>query len=172
MKILIIEDEVKLAASLKRGLSAERYAVDIAGDGSTALSLASTYTYDLLILDLRLPDINGAEVLQRVRHLAESVPALVLTANGSTEEKLRLFALGADDYLIKPFVFAELVARVKALLRRGGVGRSNVLKVGDVQLDRLTQRVSRGNRSSNSLPRNTRYWSTSCSTRSVSCRGI
>ena len=147
MRILVVEDEGKLAASVKRGLSAEHYAVDVAERGRTAVDLAREYHYDLLILDLRLPDMAGAEVLQRVRHLAESVPALVLTANGSTEEKLRLFALGADDYLTKPFVFVELIARVKALLRRGPVGRSNTLKVGDVELDQLPQRVSRAGRS-------------------------
>lgn len=146
MRILVVEDERKLAAALKRGLVAERYAVDNAENSSMAIEFAHTYTYDLVILDLMLPGIGGAEILQRIRHISEVTPVLILTARGSVDEKLKLFALGADDYVVKPFVFAELVARVKALLRRGPTSRSSTLTVGDLELDRLTQQVKRAGR--------------------------
>jgi len=146
MRILIVEDEKKVSALVKRGLTAERYAVDISGDGYEGLELARTYPYDLIILDLMVPRVSGAEVLQHLRRTNSSVPVLVLTARDSIDDKVKLFELGADDYLTKPFAFAELVVRVKALLRRGPVNRSSTLRIGDLELDRLTQQVKRANR--------------------------
>ena len=143
MRILVVEDEQKVSALVKRGLTSERYAVDIAADGVEALELAETYPYDLIVLDLMMPRLTGAEILQRVRRKNTFVPVLVLTARDSIDDKVKLFELGADDYLTKPFAFAELLVRVKALLRRGPVNRSSTLHVGELELDRLTQQVKR-----------------------------
>ncbi|HEV2484739.1 MAG TPA: response regulator transcription factor [Terracidiphilus sp.] len=144
MRILIIEDEQKVSALVKRGLMAERYAVDVTVDGIEGLEFSDVYPYDLIILDLMLPRLPGAEVLQRIRRKNDLVPVLVLTARDSIDDKVKLFELGADDYLTKPFAFAELLVRVKALLRRGPVNRSSTLRIADLELDRLTQQVKRG----------------------------
>ena len=143
MRILIIEDEKKVAEFVARGLRAEKFAVDVAHDGQKGWELAASYSYDLIILDLMLPSLSGTEVLKRVRRRSSQVPVLVLTARAGTAEKVENFEAGADDYLTKPFAFAELLMRVKALLRRGAVDRSSVLRVGDLELDRLTQQVKR-----------------------------
>jgi DNA-binding response OmpR family regulator len=144
MRILIVEDEKKLSELIERALKAERFAVDVAGDGNAGWQLADSYEYDLIILDLMLPGLSGSELLRRIRRKNEHVPILILTALDATEEKVRKFEAGADDYLTKPFAFAELVIRVKALLRRGPVTRSSVLRVGDLEVDRLSQHVRRG----------------------------
>ena len=144
MRILLVEDEPKVSGFVERGLTAERYAVDVVGDGRDGLEMAETYPYDLIILDLMLPTIDGKEVLQRIRRHDTCVPILVLTARDTVEDKVLLFESGADDYLTKPFAFAELLVRTKALLRRGPVNRSSTLTVGDLELDRLTQQVKRG----------------------------
>jgi DNA-binding response OmpR family regulator len=144
MRILLLEDEPKVAQFVQRGLVAERYAVDVSADGREGWELADTYAYDLIILDLNLPTLEGKEVLQRVRKKNTSVPVLILTARDAVDDKVRLFEMGADDYLTKPFAFAELLVRIKALLRRGPVNRSSTLTVGDLELDRLTQQVKRG----------------------------
>jgi DNA-binding response OmpR family regulator len=143
VRILLLEDEPKVSALVKRGLAAERYAVDVAEDGREGLELAEAYPYDLILLDLMLPSLSGAEVLQRIRRTNQYVPILVLTARDSVDDKVKLFESGADDYLTKPFAFAELLVRVKALLRRGPVNRSSTLRIGDLELDRLTQQVKR-----------------------------
>jgi two-component system copper resistance phosphate regulon response regulator CusR len=143
MRILVVEDEQKVSALIKRGLTSERYAVDVAADGIEGLELAEAYPYDLMILDLMVPRLTGPELLQRVRRKNTFLPVLVLTALDSIDDKVRLFELGADDYLTKPFAFAELLMRVKALLRRGPVNRSSTLRVGELELDRLTQQVRR-----------------------------
>ncbi|MBV8806940.1 MAG: response regulator transcription factor [Sinobacteraceae bacterium] len=144
MRILIVEDEKKLSDLIERALKAERFAVDVAGDGNAGWQLVDSYDYDLIILDLMLPGLPGGELLRRIRRKNEHVPILILTALDATEEKVRKFEAGADDYLTKPFAFAELVIRVKALLRRGPVTRSSVLRVGDLEVDRLSQHVRRG----------------------------
>lgn len=146
MRILLVEDEPKVAGFVRRGLTAERYAVDIASNGREGLELAEAFPYDLIILDLMLPEIDGREVLQRVRRRNTCVPVLVLTARDALEDKVRLFDVGADDYLTKPFAFAELLVRTRALLRRGPVNRSSTLSIEDLELDRLTQQVRRGGR--------------------------
>ena len=119
MRILIIEDEQKVSALVKRGLTAERYAVDICADGIEGLEYFEAFPYDLIVLDLMLPRLPGTDVLQRIRRKNDHVPILILTAKDSVDDKVKLFELGADDYLTKPFAFAELLVRVKALLRRG-----------------------------------------------------
>jgi DNA-binding response OmpR family regulator len=144
MRILIVEDEKKLCELIERALKAERYAVDTAGDGETGWALASAFDYDLVVLDLMLPGLSGGDILQRIRRRNQQVPILILTARDATEEKVQNFEAGADDYLTKPFAFAELLMRVKALLRRGPVSRSSVLRVGDLEVDRLSQHVKRG----------------------------
>jgi DNA-binding response OmpR family regulator len=143
MRLLLIEDEEKVARFIVKGLTAERFAVDVAGAGDTGVEMAQAYNYDLIILDLMLPGLDGAEALRRVRLRDSHVPVLTLTARDALEDKVRIFEIGADDYLTKPFAFAELVARVKALLRRGAVSRANVLRVADLELDRLAQQVRR-----------------------------
>jgi DNA-binding response OmpR family regulator len=146
MRLLLVEDEEKVAAFVVRGLEAERFAVDVAADGRSAIELANAYQYDLVILDLMLPEISGTEVLRRIRRNNSQVPVLVLTARDALGDKVEHFELGADDYLTKPFAFAELLVRIKALLRRGVVSRSNVLRVADLELDRLSQQVKRAGR--------------------------
>jgi DNA-binding response OmpR family regulator len=143
MRLLLIEDEEKVSRLIVRGLTAERFAVDVAADGNTGLELAQAYSYDLIILDLLLPGLSGTEVLRQVRQNNAQTPVLVLTARDALGEKVAHFELGADDYLTKPFAFAELIVRVKALLRRGAVNRANVLRVADLELDRLSQQVRR-----------------------------
>jgi DNA-binding response OmpR family regulator len=143
MRILLVEDEKKVADIVARGLKAERYAVDVAHDGLDAWKMANAYDYDLAILDLMLPGMSGTELLGKIRRKNSQVPILILTALGSMEDKVKNFEAGADDYLTKPFAFAELLVRVKALLRRGPVNRSSVLRVGDLEIDRLAQSVRR-----------------------------
>jgi two-component system copper resistance phosphate regulon response regulator CusR len=144
MRLLLIEDEEKVSRFIVKGLVAERFAVDVATEGEGGLELAQTYSYDLIILDLMLPGLNGTEVLRLVRRQNERVPVLVLTARDAISDKVQHFEIGADDYLTKPFAFAELLVRVKALLRRGAISRANTLRVADLEIDRLTQQVRRG----------------------------
>ncbi len=143
MRCLVIEDEQKVADFVARGLRAERFAVDVAYDGQGGWELASVYDYDLIILDLMLPGLGGTEILRRLRRAKKEAPVLILTARDSTEQKVENFEAGADDYLTKPFAFAELLVRAKALLRRAPASRGSVLCVGDLELDRLAQQVKR-----------------------------
>jgi two-component system copper resistance phosphate regulon response regulator CusR len=143
MRLLLIEDERKVADFVARGLRAERFAVDVAYDGTSGWEMASTVDYDLVILDLMLPGLNGTELLRRFRRKGGNAAVLVLTARDATNDKVENFEAGADDYLTKPFAFAELKVRVKALLRRQPAARGQVLRVGDMEVDRLTQQVRR-----------------------------
>src|SRR5215831_4370530 len=124
MRILVVEDEEKVSRFVVKGLTSERFAVDVARDGKTGWELAQTYQYDLVILDLMLPGLTGGEVLNRIRKLKSQVPVLILTARDSLSDKVEHFEAGADDYLTKPFAFAELLVRIKALLRRGPIART------------------------------------------------
>jgi two-component system copper resistance phosphate regulon response regulator CusR len=144
MRLLLIEDETKVANFVARGLRAERLAVDVAGDGLLGWEMASGADYDLIILDLMLPGLSGTELLRRLRRQRNKAAVLVLTARDGTADKVENFEAGADDYLTKPFAFAELLVRVKALLRRPPGGTSHQLRVGDLEIDRLTQQVRRG----------------------------
>jgi two-component system copper resistance phosphate regulon response regulator CusR len=141
--LLIVEDDRKLAEFVARGLRAESFAVDLAGDGHEGQRFIDTYPYDLLILDLMLPRVSGTELLRRVRDSHPALPILVLTARDATEDKVKHFEGGADDYLTKPFDFAELVVRIKALLRRTPLARTNVLRIANLELNRTTQQVRR-----------------------------
>jgi len=144
MRILVVEDEKKVADFIKKGLEEEHYAVDTAYDGETGLYLAEVNDYDLVVLDLMIPKIDGWEVLSRIRGKKDNVPILILTAKDGVEDIVRGLDSGCDDYLTKPFAFAEFLARVRALLRREKVEKEPVLQVGDLTLSLVTHRVTRG----------------------------
>jgi len=143
MRCLLVEDERKVADFVARGLRAERFAVDVAHDGEAGWDYASRFDYDLIILDLMLPNLNGTELLGRIRKKTHRTPVLILSARDATAAKVSHFEAGADDYLTKPFAFAELLVRAKALLRRGPLNQATMLRVDDLELDRLTQQVRR-----------------------------
>jgi DNA-binding response OmpR family regulator len=144
MRLLLVEDEKKLADFIARGLRAEGFAVDVSHDGASGWSMAEGSDYDLIILDLMLPELSGTEVLRRLRRQGGTAAVLVLTARDATRDKVENFEAGADDYLTKPFAFAELLVRVKALLRRPPNQHSHELKVLDLEVNRLTRQVRRG----------------------------
>jgi DNA-binding response OmpR family regulator len=143
MRLLVIEDERKVADFIARGMRAERFAVDVAYDGQAGWEMAANVDYDVIILDLMLPGMNGTELLRRFRKKGGDAAVLILTARDTTPVKVENFEAGADDYLTKPFAFAELIVRVRALLRRQPAARSNVLRVEDLEVDRLGQNVRR-----------------------------
>jgi two-component system, OmpR family, copper resistance phosphate regulon response regulator CusR len=144
MKILIVEDETKMGDYLKQGLAEAGFVVDLARNGRDGLHLALTDTYDLAILDVMLPGIDGWQVLEGVRRSGKEMPVLFLTARDSVDDRVKGLELGADDYLVKPFAFSELLARVRTLLRRGGTSKeSEFLRAADLELDLLRRRVAR-----------------------------
>jgi len=144
MKILIVEDEVKIGDYLRQGLTEAGFVVDLARSGLDGHHLATTAHYDLVILDVMLPDVDGWRILKALRESGNKVPVLFLTARDSVEDRVKGLELGADDYLVKPFAFAELLARVRTLLRRGmAPAAENTLKVADLELDLLRRRVTR-----------------------------
>jgi DNA-binding response OmpR family regulator len=143
MRILVVEDDAPLATFVQKGLEAEHYAVDVASDGELARQMASESEYDLMILDLNLPKLDGISVLRAVRPRKPSLAVLVLTARSRVEDRVQSLDTGADDCLIKPFSFTELSARVRALLRRGPRSVETVLRVSDLELDRVARRVER-----------------------------
>ncbi|HEX8863532.1 MAG TPA: response regulator transcription factor [Actinomycetes bacterium] len=144
MRVLVVEDEVRLALLLKRGLEEEGYAVDTSGDGAEALWHATETEYDAIVLDIMLPGMDGLEVTRRLRAQRRWTPVLLLTARDAIDDRVVGLDAGADDYLVKPFSFAELAARVRALVRRGRVERPTVLEVGDLRLDPARRRAWRG----------------------------
>jgi DNA-binding response OmpR family regulator len=147
MRILVVEDERKVASFLRQGLVEEGHAVEVVGDGAAALDLLlDGPPYDLVVLDLMLPKRDGFEVLKSLRARRIDTPVLVLTARDNVSDKVVGLDLGADDYLTKPFAFEEFLARVRALLRRGGGQRAPVLRLGDLTLDPATRVVTRGKR--------------------------
>jgi DNA-binding response OmpR family regulator len=143
MRLLIVEDDSVAAELLAKGFRENAYAVDVAPDGLAALQRALVYEYDLVVLDVLLPGIDGLEVCRRLRKRGVAVPVIMLTARGGVEERVAGLDAGADDYLPKPFHFSELLARVRALLRRGPVLGPTVQKVGDLSIDTRTRRVER-----------------------------
>lgn len=144
MKILVVEDEPKTGTYLKQGLVEAGFVVDLATNGLDGLHLASTESYELAILDVMLPGIDGWQVLQGIRRAGQEMPVLFLTARDQVEDRVKGLELGADDYLVKPFAFSELLARVRTLLRRGGKAKeAEFLRVADLELDLLRHRVSR-----------------------------
>jgi two-component system, OmpR family, response regulator len=144
MRVLVVEDEVKMAALLRRGLSEEGLAVDVAEEGERALTMAGVTDYDAVVLDVMLPGIDGFETCRRLRRDGVWAPVLMLTARGSLDDRVVGLDGGADDYMVKPFAFAELLARLRALVRRGTVERPPVIEVGDLRLDPGTRQVWRG----------------------------
>ncbi len=143
MRLLVVEDEKKVASFIKKGLEEEHYAVDLAYDGEEGLYLSETNDYDLIILDLMIPKLHGWEVLKRIRARRDNVPILVLTARDSVEDKVKGLDAGCDDYLTKPFAFAELLARIRALLRREKTEKEPVLRIADLTLSLVTHKVDR-----------------------------
>jgi DNA-binding response OmpR family regulator len=143
MKILVVEDDRTVGQYVKRGLEEQRYHADLVEDGMEGLRLASGGRYDLIVLDLRLPELNGLEVLRTLRDRGNTTPILVLTAQDAVDFKVQALRSGADDYVTKPFAFEELLARVEALGRRPKEIRSPVLRVGDLELDSETREVRR-----------------------------
>jgi two-component system OmpR family response regulator len=144
MRLLVAEDDVKMAGLLKRGLEEEGYAVDIARTGVEALWAGTENPYDAILLDVMLPDLDGFEVCRRLRSQNRWAPVLMLTARDAVPDRVAGLDAGADDYLTKPFSFSELLARIRALIRRGPSERPAVLRAGDLSLDPATRQVTRG----------------------------
>jgi heavy metal response regulator len=144
VRLLVVEDENKVASFIKKGLEEEGYAVDLAADGEAGLAMALERVHDLIILDIRLPKMDGLQVLQTLRQDKITTPVLLLTVRATIEDKVLGLDAGADDYLTKPFAFQELVARVRALLRRRAETEPTTLRVGDLSLDPARRTVTRG----------------------------
>ena len=147
MKILVVEDETKTGTYLKQGLVEAGFVVDLASNGFDGLHLATSEIYELAILDVMLPGIDGWQILQGIRRAGNDMPVLFLTARDQIEDRVKGLELGADDYLVKPFAFSELLARVRTLLRRGSKAKdAESLRAADLELDLLRRRVTRGGR--------------------------
>jgi len=146
MKILIVEDEHLIATSIKKGLEQEHYTVDIAFEGIEGYDLAATGEYDIILLDLMLPGLDGLSICKKLRDENNHTPILMLTAKSQLEDKIKGLNCGADDYLTKPFAFEELLARIRALSRRPQQATSKVLTVGDLSIDTTTYQIKRGNK--------------------------
>jgi two-component system copper resistance phosphate regulon response regulator CusR len=144
MRILVIEDVERIAATVEQGLREHHFAVDVAHDGETGLRLAMSEPYDLITLDMMLPGLDGWTVLSRLRKSGKTVPVLILTARDRVEDRVKGLEMGADDYLVKPFAFAELLARIHSVLRRGPQRQADVIRIADLEIDVLRHRTSRG----------------------------
>jgi two-component system OmpR family response regulator len=144
MRVLIVEDELRMASLIHRGLVHEGLSADVAGTGDDALWMAQARDYDAIVLDVGLPSIDGFETCRRLRGSGVWAPVLMLTARDAVEDRVAGLDSGADDYLVKPFAFAELLARLRALVRRGDSERPSVLEVGELRLDPATRVVTRG----------------------------
>jgi two-component system copper resistance phosphate regulon response regulator CusR len=152
MRILVIEDELKTAAYLKKGLEESGYAVDVAHDGPQGLILAQEEQYDVIVLDVMLPGMDGWTVVRSLRS-THTTPVLFLTARDDVDDRVRGLELGADDYLVKPFAFVELLARVRTLARRGPPRESELIKVGDLEMDVVRRKVKRAGQRVDLTPR-------------------
>ena len=146
MKLLVVEDEPKTGAYLKQGLTEAGFITDLASDGVDGIHLALAEDYDLVVLDIMLPGIDGWQVLQAIRRSGKDLPVLILTARDDVDDRVKGLDAGADDYLVKPFAFSELLARIRTLLRRGKTRESESVSVADLELDLLRRRVTRGGR--------------------------
>ena len=146
MKILIVEDEKKTGEYLKQGLAEAGFIVDLVANGVDGMHLAQTEPYDLLVLDVMLPGLDGWGVLKAIRAAGKNMPVLFLTARDQVEDRVKGLELGADDYLVKPFAFSELLARIRSILRRGKTIEPEVLRAADLELDLLRRRVTRAGR--------------------------
>jgi two-component system copper resistance phosphate regulon response regulator CusR len=146
MKILVVEDEPKTGAYLKQGLTEAGFIADLASEGVDGIHLALAEDYDLVVLDIMLPGIDGWQVLQAIRRSGKDLPVLILTARDDVDDRVKGLDAGADDYLVKPFAFSELLARIRTLLRRGKTRESESVSVADLELDLLRRRVTRGGR--------------------------
>lgn len=145
MRILVVEDDPKTAAFLAKGLRQAGYAVDLAADGQEGLHLAQTEPYDAAVVDLMLPKLDGLSLIQEIRRQGVNFPVIILSAKRSVDDRVRGLQTGGDDYLVKPFSFAELLARIQALLRRAsGAAQATRLELGDLSLDLVTRKVTRG----------------------------
>jgi len=153
MRILVVEDEPGIANFVRQGLSEAGYAVDVAWDGEEGLAYALAAEYDVLVLDIMLPKMNGLELLRELRRRGHKTPTLMLTARDTVSDRVKGLDAGADDYLVKPFAFPELLARVRALLRRPPLQTGTLLAVGDLEMDTATRRVQRGSRPIELSPR-------------------
>jgi two-component system OmpR family response regulator len=154
MRVLIVEDDEQIASFVIKGLRQAGFAVDHAADGEDGLHMAEVNPYDVMVIDIMLPERDGFSVIESLRSRGNTTPILVLSARGSLDDKLKGFQSGSDDYLTKPFSFSELLARLQALLRRTNRGQSqNALGVGDLQMDLLSRKVTRGNREIELQPR-------------------
>jgi DNA-binding response OmpR family regulator len=147
MRILLVEDEIKLAHAIRRALELQKYAVDVAGDGMTGYDLAVGEPFDLIILDIMLPKMDGLELCKKIREEGIHVPVLMLTAKGQITDKVTGLDVGADDFMVKPFSFEELFARIRALVRRPPEIQENILTISDLHLDPIRFSVSRDGRS-------------------------
>jgi heavy metal response regulator len=154
MRVLIVEDDQQIASFVTKGLKQAGFAVDHVSDGEEGLQMAELNPYDIMVIDIMLPGLDGFSVIEKLRSKGNTIPILVLSARGSLDDKLKGFQSGSDDYLTKPFSFSELQARVQALLRRTTRGQiNNVLEIGDLKMDLLSRKVSRGDREIELQPR-------------------
>ncbi len=153
MRVLVVDDEVRLAEVIRRGLTVEGFVVELAHDGHTAVAMAREREYDVIVLDIMIPGLSGYRVCQELRAVEVWTPILVLSAKDGEYDQVDAFELGADDYLVKPFSFAVLVARLRSLVRRGAPERPIVLVAGDLSLDPTTRRVERAGHSITLTPR-------------------
>ena len=146
MRVLVVEDNVKLAGLLREGLTGEGYAVDVANDGAAGIAYAQAGSYDAVVLDIMLPEVDGIGVLKRMRSRSDQTPVLMLTARGELDDRVGGLDAGADDYMVKPFAMDELTARLRALVRRAHAQGSSVLSVGDLEVDTVAKTARRGGR--------------------------
>ena len=153
MRILIAEDDKPVASFVQKGLEAEQYAVDIAQDGDEAQFMVSQFEYDVAVLDLTLPRVDGLDVLKHIRESKPAMPVLILTGRNRVEDRVKGLDLGADDYLTKPFSFTELSARVRALLRRSSMPAEVILRVADLELNRVERTVKRAGNAMEMTPK-------------------